>query len=568
MRSGDPSLDGANLPPVDLIYREGVHPQQVVGRKAPPAPEYSQQCESGLLIERNVSVRMRDGVCIFIDIYRPAGAAGERDLPILLGWSPYGKHNTSDRLAWPEADVLPGWISPYTAFEAPDPLYWCRHGYAVVYPDPRGSWYSEGELRHGGLGEAQDCYDLIEWLGARPWSNGKVGMSGVSYLTAVQWQVAPLRPPHLAAINPWEGFSDWYREFAYHGGIPETSFLVRGCGNLKWSTTRVEDTAANAQAHPLYDDYWRSKENALEQIEVPAYIVASWSDHALHTRGTLEAYKRIPPGQKWLEVHGRKKWHYYYRPESVEKQRQFFDHFLKAQGAVVPAWPKVLLETRERVNVGVMRADAEWPLARTQPGKLYLCGDGGRLSPEPQTRASSVIYDAMSGSTAFDYTFPRAAEITGHMKLRLWVQADGADDMDLFVVIQKLDVAGNLVPFVFYAMNENGPLALGWLRASHRELDPVRSRPEQPFHLHLREQRLKPGEIAAVEIEIWPSSTSFKAGERLRAVVQGHDLEMTPAPNSPFARHEATRNQGRHIIHVGGQYDSHLLVPWIPPQSP
>jgi putative CocE/NonD family hydrolase len=145
----------------------------------------------------------------------------------LLGWSPYGKHNVSDRLAWPAAGVADGWMSAYTAFEAPDPMYWCPRGYAIVYPDPRGAWYSEGELRHGGRGEAEDCFDLIQWLGDQRWSNGKVGMSGVSYLTAIQWQVAPLRPPALAAINPFEGFSDWYREFAYHGGIPETSFLVR-----------------------------------------------------------------------------------------------------------------------------------------------------------------------------------------------------------------------------------------------------------------------------------------------------------------------------------------------------
>ena len=229
-------------------------------------------------------------------------------MPILLGWSPYGKHNVSDRLPWPQAGVQKGWISPYTAFEAPDPAYWCRHGYAVVFPDPRGSWYSEGELRHGGTGEAEDCFDLIEWLAERAWCNGKLGMSGVSYLAAAQWQVAPLRPPHLAAINPCEGFTDWYREFAYHGGIPETAFLVRGSANLQWSTTRTEDTPANARAHPFYDEYWRSKECNLEAINVPAYVVASWSDQGLHTRGTLEGYKRIGSRQKWLTIHGQKKW--------------------------------------------------------------------------------------------------------------------------------------------------------------------------------------------------------------------------------------------------------------------
>jgi ketosteroid isomerase-like protein len=118
---------------------------------------------------------------------------------------------------------------------------------------------------------------------------------------------------------------------------------------------------------------------------------------------------------------------------------------------------------------------------------------------------------------------------------------------------------------VFYSLNENGPVALGWLRASHRELDPVRSRPEQPFHPHSREQRLAADEIVAVEIEIWPSATRFAAGERLRVIVQGRDIVPQETPNSPFARHEATRNRGTHVIHAGGQFDSHLLVPWIPP---
>ena len=553
-----------------LIMREGVHPSRVVGKKVPPPPVPVVMHESGLRIERNVSVPLRDGVPIFVDIYRPDGAVGLTDLPIILGWSPYGKHNTSSRLNWPEADVAAGWISAHTAFEAPDPVYWCGHGYAVVYPDPRGSWYSQGELRHGGIGESEDCYDLIEWLGARSWSNGRVGMSGVSYLTAIQWQVAALHPPHLAAINPWEGFTDWYREFCYHGGIPETSFVFRGSSNLQYSTTRTEDTAANVRAHPLHDAYWTSKEIELEAIEVPAYVVASWSDHGLHTRGTLEAYKRISSREKWLEVHGRKKWHYYYEPSRVEKQRQFFDHYLKQEPDTgVSAWPRVLVEVRERAHVGSFHAEKEYPLARTQFRKLFLDAANGALRDGPVSEASAARYE-MTGATTravFDHGFACDTELTGHMKLRLWVEAVGADDMDLFVAIQKLEADGTCVPFVFYAMNEDGPAALGWLRASHRELDMARSRPEQPFHPHTREERLRPGEPVAVEIEIWPSSTLFRAGQRLRVVVQGSDIADHGLPNAPFARHDQTRNLGTHVIHTGGQYDSHLLVPLIPPRA-
>jgi predicted acyl esterase len=555
---------------MQLIMREGVPPGQVVGKKIPPPPVYAETRENGLHIERNVAVKLRDGTRIFVDVYRPDNTGGESDLPVILGWSPYGKHNTSERLPWPHAEVADGWMSPYTAFEAPDPSYWCRHGYAIVYADPRGSWYSEGDLRHGGRGEAEDCYDLVEWLGQQAWSNGRVGMTGVSYLTAIQWQVAPLRPPHLAAINPWEGFTDWYREFAYHGGIPETSFLVRGSANLQWSTTRTEDTPRNARAHPLYDAYWKSKECDLEAIEVPAYVVASWSDQGLHTRGTLEGYKRISSKQKWLEVHGRKKWHYFYRPGSVRKQREFFDHFLKKAGTIVPSWPKVLLEVRDSANVGGLRAEHEWPLARTRFKPLYLNAGTRTLHDNPVAETSEARYEPVDrgGGVSFDYTFTQATELTGHMKLRLWVEAVGGDDLDLFVAIQKLDRQGQLVPFVFYSLNENGPAALGWLRVSHRELDSQRSRPEQPVHLHLREQRLAPGQRVRVDIEIWPSSTLFGAGQTLRVRIQGSDIPTDSAPNTPFARHEETRNVGTHVIYTGGPYDSHLLVPVIPPSVP
>jgi predicted acyl esterase len=164
----------------------------------------------------------------------------------------------------------------------------------------------------------------------------------------------------------------------------------------------------------------------------------------------------------------------------------------------------------------------------------------------------------------FDYVFAADTELSGYMKLHLWVEAIGANDMDLFVGIQKLDSRGEIVPFVFYALLENGPVALGWLRASHRDLDPQLSTPEQPVHTHTREVPLQPGERVPVEIEIWPSSTLFRAGERLQVVVQGQDVMREGLPNAPFARHEDTRNRGTHVIHTGGVFDSFLLVPVIP----
>lgn len=547
-----------------LIMKKGQDPAANPYKPPLPPADHAriEYAEDGLLLERNVAVTMRDGVTIYVDIYRPLGADREK-LPPLLAWSPYGKHGKAAQL-WAPAGLEDGWISRHTAFEAPDPAYWCKHGYAVCYPDPRGAWLSEGNLRHNGAGEGQDCYDLIEWLGVQPWSNGKVGMTGVSYLACIQYLVAPLKPTHLAAINPWEGFSDWYREFAYHGGIAETCFVERGSASLNWSNNDTEDTAANVKAHPLMDEYWASKAFDLGSIDVPAFIVASWSDHGLHSRGTLEAFRRIASDQKWLMVHGQKKWRHYYTPENVELLREFFDHFLKGKNTNTGNWPPVRLQIREEKSTGPIRNEQEWPLARTEYRQLYLDAATGHLLPNAPAKSAHIRYDARTGKAVFDFTFVQATELTGYFKLRLWVEADGADDMDLFVGLDKIDNDGQRVPFDFYALYDDGPLALGWLRASHRELDEAASTHYQPVHLHTREQLLQSGATVPVEIEIWPTSIKFAPGEGLRLTIQGRDIYDHDAYNLAFARHENTRNKGTHILRTGEEYDAHLLVPFIP----
>ena len=487
-------------------------------------------------------------------------AAGETDLPLLLAWGPYGKHALSNHVFWPRSGVDPSWLSPLTPFEGPDPVHWCPRGYAVAVADPRGAWQSEGDFHHNGIQEAEDCYDTIQWLADRPWSNGKVGMTGVSYLAAIQYYVAPLKPPALAALNPWEGFSDWYREFAYHGGIPETGFLPRASDNIRFSLGRTEDTWANVQAHPLIDDYWRSKEVDFAAIETPSYVVASWSDQGLHLRGTLEFFRRIAAREKWLDVHGQKKWAHYYRAESRRRRGDFFDHYLKGRKTALAAWPKVRLEIRERAGVA---KSAPKRNGRWREPTIGRSGSTRRREPWRRTGPSAKAPAARS----FEIRFDEDIELTGHMKLRLWIEIEDGDDADLFVAAQKRDAAGEPVGFCFYAFYEDGPVALGWLRASHRALDPARSTPWQPFHPHDREEPLVPGVPTAVEIELWPSSTLFRAGETLRLVVQDSDICTEAAPGLPFARHERLRRPGRLTIRTGGRYDSHLLVPIIPPEE-
>ncbi len=529
-----------------------------------PGFGYRTERDGDMLIERDVAVRLRDGALIYADVFRPADG---QNVPAVIGWAPYGKHPHLKWTLFPGADVDPDKISEYTPFEAPDPVTWTRHGYALIFPDPRGTWNSQGAAAtFFSPQEAEDGYDVVEWSAAQPWCSGKVGLAGVSYLAISQWAVAALRPPHLAAINPWEGCSDMYREFFFHGGIPSTRFLDN------WETrthARVpaEDTKAMTRERPLLDDYWREKSADLSRIEVPAFIVASWTDQGLHTRGTLEAHKRIASREKWLVVHGGKKWQYYYAEENVARQIAFFDHFLKGVESGIAAWPKVEIEVRERFSVARRRAESEWPLARTTYRAYYLDASDGSLAKTPRESSSSVRYPAQAErGVSFDHTFSEDTELTGHAKLRLWVSAEGADDMDLFVALEKLDREGNFVPFAFFNAFEDGPAALGWLRVSHRELDAERSTPEQPWHTHRSEQPLPAdGRPVPVEIEIWPSSTRFAAGETLRLVVQGTDVKRYP-PGLVAIEHQDTRNRGTHVIHTGGSYDAMLLVPVIPPR--
>lgn len=542
--------------------RPGVDPHTAPNK--PPLPPEGHRLErlGDIIVDRNLPITLRDGVVIFGDVYRPAGRAGEKDLPTLLSWSPYGKHAQSNQVFWPASGVNPAWLSQLTPFEGPDPVYWCAAGYAVAVIDPRGAWRSGGDFHHNGQIEGEDCYDTIEFLADQSWSNGSVGMTGVSYLACIQYLVAPFNPPSLKALNPWEGFSDWYREFALHGGIPETGFLPRASDNIQYGPNQTEDTWANVQAHPLYDTYWESKEIPLEEITQPAFFVASWSDQGLHTRGTLEAYRRCSSRQKWLEVHGQKKWANYYSSESRAKRRAFFDHFLKTPGSNVSAWPKVRYEARNNAGDATIRMANDWPLPNANYRKLFL-SQGEALKLSAAGYADEAAYDSASGRAIFDYQFEKDTELTGSMSLKLWVEAPDADDMDLFVALEKIMPNGEKTGFAFYAFFENGPVALGWLRASHRALDASRSMPGRPFHSHTHEEKLPSETPVPVEIEIWPSSTIFAKDERLRVIIQGRDIYQEGLPKLPFARHEKTVNAGMHVIHFGGVFDSHLYAPFV-----
>jgi uncharacterized protein len=520
-----------------------------------------------MIVERDIAIPMRDGVRLSANLFRP-GADGP--WAVIMTVTPYGKDKLPDRLGeffMRLSGVRFGKLnrSRFTGFESPDPAHWVENGYAVLQADARGMHKSEG--RAGVLRplDAQDYYDLIEWTAMQPWCTGRIGLMGVSYLAMSQWHAAALKPPHLRAIVPWEGVTDLYRELAFHGGIPETNFVPTWFRNrIKRGRNRrfplAEDFLADRERHPLDDAYWASKQPILEDIEVPALVCASWSDHGLHTRGSIEGFERISSREKWLFTHGRKKWETFYGDEALAFQRRFLDCFLRDIDNGMIREPRVRLEVRRAYYQQDVRQEDKWPIPSIQPVPFYLCAGTSGLQREPVEEESTVQYRSTgkkeNDRALFSLCFDDATELTGGMRLKLWVNTSEGDDLDLFVVIRKLDSAKRAVFFSGFNGYELDDAAKGWLRASHRELDQSRSTPLRPWLSHTQIQKLRPNEIVPLEIEIWPSSTLFETGSTLQIAIQGHDAAKYPA----FG-HRKLVNRGLHTIFTGGRYDSHLVMP-------
>ncbi len=525
-----------------------------------------------IVFEKDVAVTLRDGVTIYVDVFRPVG--GEK-VPVLVAWSPYGKSGGTSPMVttlFQTIGLSNSVVSGLEKFEGPDPAYWCAHGYAVCNPDPRGIGDSDGDSAMFGSQEGQDCYDVIEWLAVQEWCSGKVAMSGTSYLAFSQWYTAAEQPPHLAAINPWEGLSDAYRDYAMRGGVPDLGFPIR----LQFNNTgknRREDVVAQAHRDPLINALWEDKIARFDKITVPAFIVASYSN-TLHTAGTFRAWRRLASAEKWLRIHNTQEWPDYYEPENIEDQRRFFDHYLKGAENGWEQTPRVryaLLDMKgnDRVNLPA----EQFPPEGVNYTKYYLEGRSRQLRLAPADAAEAVYStEAEPGLASFIVRFEAETVIVGYPKVRLWMEAKGSDDMDLFVLVQKLDASGtHLQQFtvpnrgaMMQDFTERGASVMrykgsnGRLRASARHLDEALSTDEVPAHSFDRVETLSPGEVVDLEIDLFPVGFVFQAGEQLRLVISGHN-----ALGSIIAGIEnvVPNNKGQHVIHTGGAHASYLQLP-------
>ena len=566
-------------------------------------------------IDWDVPIGMDDGIMLRADVFRPV-ASGPH--PVILSYGPYAKGlafqdgypSAWERTATGHPDVTTGSTNAYQNWEVVDPEKWVPDGYACVRVDSRGAGCSPGFLDPWSPRETRDLALCIEWAGSQPWSSGKVGLNGISYYAMNQWYVASLQPPHLAAMCVWEGAADFYRDLTHHGGIlctfaqnwydmqvtsvqygrGERGPRSRVTGELACGPeTLTDDELARNRAdfggdilaHPLDDEYHRSRSPLWERVAVPFLSAANWGGQGLHPRGNVEGFVRAASREKWLEVHGIEHWTEFYTDYGVALQKQFFARYLKGEDTLGD-WPRVRLQVRH-LDRFVERHEDAWPLARTQWTKLYLDLDARALCAEPPPAPARVEYDPRGdGVTFLGAPLERETEITGPLAARLFLSSS-TPDADVFAILRAFAPDGEEVVFQG-AIDPHTPLAQGWLRASHRALDPALTTEYRPYHTHTDPEPLVPGEPVQLDVELWPTSIVLPAGYRLALSVRGSDYAYPGASGGrlsnfkneltgcgPFL-HDDPRDRppavfgGTAALHAGAERAAFVLLPVVPPR--
>jgi uncharacterized protein len=605
--------------------------------------QHKTEIRDNMHVEWDAPIEADDGLVLRADVFRPVG---DGKYPVILSYGPYAKglefkegykHNWA-RLIKAAPEVLEGSSNKYQNWELIDPEKWVPEGYAIVRVDSRGAGRSPGFLDCWSPREAKDLHDCIEWAGTRAWSNGRVGVNGISYYAMNQWNAGALRPPHLAALCIWEGSSDYYRELCRHGGIlcdflgswydRQVLSVQNGVGDRGARSSVTGETIAGpetrspeelaknradlggeARDRPFIDDYYRARTAAFQKIEAPLLSAANWGGMGLHPRGNFEGYLRAGSKQKWLEVHGDTHFTHFYSRYGEALQKRFFGHFLKGENTGWEQQPKVALNIRRPGEKFELRAENEWPLARTQWTKYFLHPDGGLLAPhapfapsgedattafvpvaaerhshKPRESSSGNAKTIAYATTGDGVTFTTAPmtkdlEITGPVAVKLCVSSD-TSDADVFVVLRGYDPEGAEVTFIG-SNDPRTPVGLGWLRASHRKLDAKESKPYRPVHTHDESWPLRPGEPVELDIEIWPTCIVVPAGYRLALTVRGKDYEYdgtdagvahAPYPMKgvgPFTHTNPTDRPpeifgGKNTLHFAPGREPYVLLPVIP----
>jgi uncharacterized protein len=533
-----------------------------------------------------VSIPARDGMTLSAALFLPKGTGR---YPTLFAVSPYRFDN----------DYAPAY--PMYLWRETGPVAWyVDRGYAFLHMDVRGTGRSEGEYRFLDEIEQRDLYDAIEWIAEQSWSDGNVGGIGQSYYAMMQWFMGIQNPPHLRCIAPYDGLIDVYRASSFSGGIPGEFFnlwynqLLRPINQypahgpsraLPWDMPFV------ARHHTTYDSFWKERAAAeqLQKIKVPVYSIGLWTKVDLHLNGNIVGYQRLPGPKKLLILGASNLYAAVSDFSSVAFHEKFllpfYDLYLKGQKTSYLNEPNVCYFVG---GADEFRTDETWPpkdiayrafyLKKGPSGSITSLNDGaldtagpdpeGALTrfdyPNPGWRVGVVGFDATgrpdpSRRVLTFTTAPLAAdvEIAGPIKLVLYASST---TRDTDFVVKLYDQAPQSPEQRAQGIQpESRVITKGWLRASHRAVDPKLSTENALWYTHADPQPLEPGAVTKIEVAIMPTAYRFKKGRRIRLDLANGDSGLT---EYGWFHHEYTPDKlGQDTIFHNARYPSQLLLP-------
>lgn len=567
--------------------------------------------------EKDVAVPMRDGVSLSVDVYRPNT---DEKFPALLAFAIYNKDlqgpDMADSLP-PQPSWAPMWAG---LLEAGDTKFFVSRGYVHVIGSPRGIGKSEG----GGSRE-WDCYDLIEWIAAQPWCDGNVGMVGISGFGAEQMAVAKQQPPHLRAIFPFDprgayGYLGGFRD-EYPGGVLHVfRYLIGHFSAIHQNKTQPGDlppekdklwqqamnnpdyriyphitnvVAQKGQHMPAYFDILidpfdkeesvRKSEADFAKVKVPTYTGSGWYGYTYktHLNGAQNWFRELSAPKKMMlagPAHLERPFHSFHN-----EILKWHDHWLKGIDTGVMDEPAVRYWV---MGANEWRTASDWPLLETQWTKLYL-NSWERLRAEPFTPSSVDDNQAPDSFVQMPITQTKDVQKLRYMTepLTADVLVAGPIVLNLFAAIDQTDtnwivILKDVGPDVSVMSAREGEretargvpereLTRGWLKASHRAVDPSRSKPHRPWHPLTRDAQrpVVPGEITEYAIEIMATANLFRKGHRVCLEITSLDLPtgIGGATNAEYIPYHICSSQTTlHRVYHDATRPSHLLLPVIP----
>ena len=570
----------------------------------------------GILKMTDVKVPLRDGSYVYADVFRPAD---EGEYPVVMNKGFYGKsfyhecicseedvqmkEELEDRFFSGNPDGL-----QYENHESVDASTWVPNGYVCVRVDARGVCKSPGLQAPFSVQEAEDYYDAIEWAAAQPWSNGSVGLWGMSYLAMTQHNVASLQPPHLKAMIALGTDADIYNEALYGGGIFGSGFWnwwwKAWSGGNHCGERRETDWMARVLATPFNDPAAYGPRGSIfmipeiEKATAPVWIVGPQTGAVIHQLGSSETFIRST-GAKAKKFDFVDAWFpYSYKGSTTAEHMRFFGHWLKGEDNGAMDGPPVRVEVRTGNGAHLVVEGAEWPIEGTTYRRWYLdaspsdwTGDARRqdilrLREAPPAVEASASYDAHLDigppsivpagagggtprwSTGFSFVSDPVAEdmvVAGYMKAGLWVSSTSSD-MDVFVSLRVIDEQDREIRYESLVhpidpLNIH-PVGHGLLKVSRRKLDVARSRDYWPVHTHAEADcaPLSGEEVVPIEVGLNPSSALVRKGCRLRVDVQPY----APAGLPVRAYDESYHLGATNTIFTGPDHPSYVQLPLVP----